>query len=257
MTKNTFTVEDIAKRWEEVVNFGDYSRIEEVPLEKLFANRDDMIPLLMLPERVKAFFNYLRERQLGEIRAKKDEDRMRKDRKRWIVAFIVMPSILFFFSAVFGCVNLYFQELRNRPYVTIGYKQMRIIGHHVELREDGTSYQDQTRKDLKISFVLKNSGNTPANIVMTEKYLTYEGAPLMPIGKEDKKINVSPVQPLDETQYFMILNEHANDFVLEITIYYYGGKFLGHWYLGRPYKYYVRARCKRGSFSIIESKDIR
>lgn len=166
---------------------------------------------------------------------------------------IGLPAIVFILQF------LYFNETANRPFLTFRYTDEVNIIHdnHIEFDSDGKSYEDKTRKDIMTRIEIKSTGGMPANITCTDIYLDYKGHPRQRIIRDYKNINVSPVQSVPFRHTFMILNEGLSDFVMETTFYYYGRKFFGWRYLGRPYKYYCKARYSGRFFEILESKDER
>lgn len=184
--------------------------------------------------------------RLLEMARKKEEGR------RWKIGLII-PILLFLVQF------LYFNETANRPFITFRYVGAMIIinQNHIEVGGNGKPYEDKTRKDIMIPIEIKSTGGMPANITCTDIYLSYKGHPRQRIMRSKKKINISPVQPVPFQHTFMILNEGIDDFIIETTFYYYGRKFFGWWYLGRPYKFYCKARCHNRYFEILESKDER
>ena len=176
----------------------------------------------------------------------------KEEQRKWKIGLII--TILLFFIQF-----LYFNETANRPFITFRYVGGLIITNqnHIELDSNGKPYEDKTRKDVLIPIEIKSTGGMPANITCTVIYLDYKGYPRQKIMRSYKNINISPVQPVSFQHKFMIRNEGLNNFTIETTFYYYGRKFFGWWYLGRPYKYYCKARCDEQYFEILESKDER
>jgi hypothetical protein len=192
-------------------------------------------------------------RDYEEKEIKREAKRSRNELKKWLIASIVTPNILLIFQ------YLYFGEITNRPFISIlpqGY--ITIKGNHIEHKEDGSTYEDKSRKDVAVQLEFKNGGKMPANSTLREIYLSYESqSPFLIRPPDHSEISISPVQPLTDTQSFMVLNKYVNDFILEVKVYYYGKRLLGMFFAGRPYIHYCRIRWYDNHFNIEETKDIR
>ncbi|GEM_PF-4616079 len=190
---------------------------------------------------------------LEKIIEKWERNRDKKEeRLKWTIT--IASSVVLFFIQF-----LYFNETANRPFLSFRYiNEVNVIhDNHIEIDSTGKPYEDKTRKDIMLRLEIKSTGGMPANITCTDIYLDYSGHPRKRVIRDYKNINVSPVDPVPFKHNFMILNEGLNDFTIETTFYYYGRKFLGLWYLGRPYKYYCKAKWRNRYFEILESKDER
>lgn len=247
------TADRVIGAWQKVINNKDYSDIEKISISALERYRDDVHRKFSMQVWIQGYNEYLRERVAKE-NVKKEAETVRKEEwKKWIVASIGLPALVFILQF------LYFNETSNRPFLTFRYVGSVVIvnQNHIELDSNGAPYEDTTRKDILIPIEIKSTGGMPANITCTEIYLDYKGHARQRILRDYKNINISPVLDVPFQHKFMILNEGLNGFTIETTFYYYGRKFLGLWYLGRPYKYYCKARCYDKHFEILESKDER
>jgi len=240
----------------------DYSAIDKMPLKDILEIKKMLGHghFVGNREHQKAFNRYIVERQESEKTEQEENERRREQRRHERKMLIITICGVIAIPVIFSTLEIfYFGEVRNRPYLSVSHNPMRNMGTHIEYDDTGKEYEDKSRSDVQVVTYIKNSTNTPANIVRTERYITYKGEELMPLAEEREYqlIYVSPIDPVKVVLTFMILDNHINDFEIITKIYYFGRKFFGWKYLGRQYIHYARVKWNGRTFNIEETTDIR
>ncbi|OGW75354.1 MAG: hypothetical protein A2Z72_06935 [Omnitrophica bacterium RBG_13_46_9] len=241
-------------KWLNAYESGNFSELDKESVETLLEARGFLRRNSVHSNEWREFNKYIDERKTDQKMKQIEKKQTEKENKawiKWVIGIVAIPLVALL-------VNSAYMELSNRPYISIIYGGLKTIGHHKEANDDGTLYDDTSRKDIEVYAVIKNTGNSPANNVHIVRYLSYEGLEEpSPIGNWERSIMIPTNIPVIDRQPFMILNERLNNFVLDTKISYYRAKFLGLCYLGRSHIHYCKVRWNGMDFVVEESEDLR